>query len=519
MSFSITPTIGSEGNGFVMGVDYPVIRPDIDIGEGDVLNKGTVFVDGRPMTVTKMDGKFIVTEHRVSDDPVVNTWGLISTFVAPDQGCPDFRKWLLDALGHTRLDLEDMMQRFRCFKPFQSKLNPSNIALYPNIEKYLAGREVSMKAGKALKLMVPELSQVDLDKLVDSFRDRFDQRKFTLHTSKSADKFELAYSGDQVPMQNPSTTSFRKSLACSCMRKSCDDFEYCIDEHPSRAYASGDFSIIYTESNGRIGSRCTVWTHTDGKLKDTPQAAPIYGTCEHSIDMIVHELQEMGAEFADKARWEGAKLRRIPYEGSDESFIGPYLDLQPQALRDRGTHLVVDSSGEICGSDYGGVLGEAGYDCHCDSCGCGMYDDDYHYSEYYETTYCEGCYNDEHGYCELSEVDWPRNELVEVHTGTGATICARQDHEDIIEACDGNLWVNDDLTHCEYDDTHVPSHDLSKYDYFESSWDNEIYPMSEFCETDNGSFVSKDELDNDDDDWVLDENTGTYSPVIEGEDK
>jgi len=43
--------------------------------------------------------------------------------------------------------------------------------------------------------------------------------------------------------------------------------------------------------------------------------------------------------------------------------------------------------------------------------------------------------------------------------------------------------------------------------------------MSECCQTDNGSVVSKDELDNDDDDWVLDENTGTYSPVIEGEDK
>jgi len=66
MSFSITPTIGSESNDFVMGMDYPVIRPDIDIGEGDVLNKGTVFVNGRTMTVTRMDGKFMVTSHKVN---------------------------------------------------------------------------------------------------------------------------------------------------------------------------------------------------------------------------------------------------------------------------------------------------------------------------------------------------------------------------------------------------------------------------------------------------------------------
>jgi len=528
MSFSITPTIGSESNDFVMGMDYPVIRPDIDIGEGDVLNKGTVFVNGRTMTVTRMDGKFMVTSHKVSSDPVVKAWGLVPTFIPPDKGCPKFREWLWDALEvHTSLVVntcsdadilaQNMTQRFRCFKPFQSELNSSNIALYPNIEKFLAGREVSMKAGKALKLMIPELSQVDLDLLVDSFRSNFDQREFTLHTSKLADKFELAYNGDQVPMQNPSTTYTRKSLACSCMRKNCDEFQYNVDEHPSRAYASGDFSIIYTESNGKIGSRCTVWTHQDGE-PIIPQAAPIYGTCEHSIDMIANKLREMGAVFSNDACWIGAKLRRIPFEGNDDQFIGPYLDLSPQHLKDTGKYLIVSENGEIDGSEYNGVLGDT-YDCYCDDCGCGLGEDEYRYSDYYETTYCDDCYDNAHAHCELAGEDYPRDEVDEILCSNGRTIQAWREHEDVVEACDGNLWVHEDTMFCEYDETYVPSYDLIKYDYFQSDWDNEVYPMSECCTLADCSSVSKDELDNDGNDWVLDKKAGTWSPITEGEDE
>jgi hypothetical protein len=446
-------------------------------------------------------------------DPVLREWGDYKSFDMFHAADIDLQDWLqrkIPFLGHTCRPTF----RLRAFNARRSKQYKGKITVYQSHKDRDDGREVAMKPGRAFSLMFPELEHKVIIQLTDEFLQRFAPRTFTVHTASDAESFKLAYAGVQSETENIHTSCWRKHLAHSCMRY---DFEH-LPMHPAEAYASGDFDIVYvTDEDGLIGGRCVVYKKHDS---GNPQPSPVYGVSEQAIDMIINHLETIGAVKFGSSCWIGARLSRRDYE---DGFIAPYIDLSPQSLEesDCGKYLVVSNYGEIDASQYNGVLGSA-YT-HCESCGCGVSEDEYYYSEYNDNHYCPDCYHDDHYYC-----DWAGESVHHNETGTAffwrndrrceETVAqwVLEDGTNFVMCSDHEYWHVDCAHYCEYEDEFISSADLD--DYFWSSWDGELYPNDEFAdvvdEHGDTESVSKDEAK--EAGYVLDNDSGLW---IKGESK
>lgn len=281
--------------------------------------------------------------------------------------------------------------RLQLFLPDRSKNVVGGISIYQNkTKKDKDIRTPYSKIGRAFKAMFPEISDAMLEKWVDAYRAKFPVLNYTLKEGRDGADFKRAYSHNQAPMQNPYTTSSRKSLANSCMRYEFNNLPI----HPTEVYASGDFFILWTETEaGQIASRCVVY-HEEGSA---PQAGPVYGVCESSIDMIELKLKDMGAVLYPDSSWLGAKVNKVPHKHG--GIIGPYIDGHYQGLKDEGDYLTVcqDSKADYDASNYSGVLGDNNY-AYCTICGEGMDEGD-EYTGPDGNCYCEECYNERFRYC------------------------------------------------------------------------------------------------------------------------
>ena len=362
-------------------------------------------------------------------------------------------------------------------------------------DKGFAARRL-MKPGKALRHLFPWMSDSDVEKYVDAMRLELGERQYTLKTGRDADTFRDVYTGTQCRMENPATSTMRKSLANSCMRYE-DIMHHDIDgvlRHPVEAYASGEFEIVYvTDNKGHIAARCVVWIGDGSCDGFKPVWAPIYGVCEKSMDMIESHLDNIGAIDSN---WRGAALVRI--EGKDGGYIAPYLDLSPQHLDDNGSHLVVDSLGDIDASVYSGLLrDEPESMCDCENCG-ERYDSEDSGGMVGEQHVCDSCYYDSN-YCECYEERtfqdcetvylWRNGRAVEETWCDDAV-------DSYAERVDGVYWRADDL-YTDHDGDYITPEQVDNGEYFLSDWSAEFYPSADMCETDDGEIVSRQELDDD----------------------
>ena len=449
--------------------------------------------------------KRVYVENPCEDDPVLRKWGAHEDYQYFNCADHRLRHWLgskMDDLGLSSTQLcVKTTHRLLAFEPMRSKIAHGKVSVYQSQKDRDNDRQVAMKPGRAFTLMFPEIDHKAIITLVDEFLQEFAPRNLTLRTGRDADTFVKAYAWDQSPTENIDTCSYRKSSASSCMRY---DFDH-LPAHPVSAYASGDFEMVYTtDQNDRIASRCVVWmTSPDGDLP-SPQAAPIYGVSEQSIDMIADHLSRLGATFAQDANWTGARLKSIPYSeyGEDGRYIAPYLDLMPQYLTADGNYLTVDGCGEIDASSYEGILGNSRT---CTICDCSMSDDDAYVSMTNEEDYCEQCYYERHFHCEYAMED------THVDDGTRAWTAGRwgleeewvseygiQNHFMWCES-DQEWWSEDDAVWCEYEEEFISPRRIDQY--FTSDWnDQSVYPLSQHCETVGGDSVGRDELD---EDWEL----------------
>ena len=306
----------------------------------------------------------------------------LSTSVTKD---PELCSFLSKQLHHKTKDLWAV----KFYQPFLSEKFPGNIALYKTREDFNRDRIVSMRPGKVVRYMFPELTDKDVADTVDQFNIKFHPAPVGVKVGDKPEDFKHAYSHTQAEMQNIYTTSGRKSLAYSCMRH---DFSH-LDRHPTEAYASGEFKIYWTEdARGHISSRCVVWF----KPGDKPQAGPVYGTSENAIDTTLSALRTVDAITFENSSWYGAKLLKIEHENG--GVIAPYLDCSHKGLADRGDYLkVVEAyNGDYDASDYSGVLGGG---CNCYECDDSC-DEDYGFDGHH---FCEHCFNDLVGFCEDTE--------------------------------------------------------------------------------------------------------------------
>jgi len=456
--------------------------------------------------------KKVYAEDVNEPDPVLRAWGVYDHLNMWDLQDRRFHQWLEKKFINLLAGSHDhntckIRYRLCAFGPRRSEKFHPKISVWQSLENRDNDRVTAMKPARAFSLMFPELDHKAIIQLNDEYLQEFAPRDFTIHVSKEADDFRLAYAGEQSPNENIDTTPFRKHLAHSCMRY---DFDH-LPMHPAEAYASGDFTIVYAlDQNDLVAGRCVVYTNNV-----PPQAGPIYGVSEQAIDCIQERLESMGADMTNNASWIGAKLKRVEYDGG---FIGPYLDLTPQSLLDMDDHLEVNRMGEIDASQYNGVLGS--HHTQCCQCNERLSEDEYWYSEYTSEHYCESCYYDEHVYCDyLGDTVHVDQTIVCYRVGYGGQHEAVQVYEQIVHdgdvfimCTDDEYWHIDDIVYCECDDTWISPDDID--DYFTSDWDDELYPNEVMCNLVNGETVSTYELDADGNDWKKNKDN-EWEPVPE----
>ena len=461
---------------------------------------------------------FVVKRVTLKDegeaDPVLKEWGPFGSIT--DYSTEDVRlfKWFTtyfyahyaesdpdpDCFPNSVLKWQ---RRLTAFQPIRSKLKYGSMSIYKSLDMRMDDRHTVMKPGRAISTMFPELEHKQVILLVDDFLKEFVPRTLTISVAKDRAAFKLAYGGTQSPMENIQTTHNRKSSASSCMRY---DFDH-LDCHPAEAYASGDFIVVMAlDQKGLVAGRCVVYTGDDCI---GPQAGPIYGVSEQALDMIEDHLGEMDAE-TDTPHWGAARLLAIPANGDNEGgYIAPYLDTEPRMLEvtSDGKYLVQDDTGSIDASSYSGVLG--GYENHCNCCGEGLAEHESIWSEYCETDFCEDCWHNEHFHCEYSEESHHNDEAVTAYRldrkGIKEELRVSEwsvNQGDCFVMCvGGEHWHIDDVQYCEGDDEWISPEDID--DYFRSDWDEELHLVVAMCTLVDGETVSKQELDDDDGTWEL----------------
>lgn len=406
-------------------------------------------------------------------DEVLKTWGAtyraFAWYALGGLGSNELNSFFRDLFSDMRI-LKDVPAQVRllCFSPSLSKITPGQISIWESNDKLKTNRKTSMKPGRAIRKMFPELTDAELEKVVDAYRAEFPAKKYTLREGREREDFKKAYSGEMERYENIYTTGHRKSLANSCMRYPFDS----LDAHPGEAYASGEFSIFYTVSErGLIGSRCVVWWGKDGR---SPVAGPIYGVDETSIDMVQEELDKIGAKLVENGHsWLGAQLLDIP-DGPHRKIL-PYLDCSPKFVNESLVVSNVRGNGYDL-SSYEGSIYPSNHLC-CENCGDLIYEGEEEY--YNDDVYCEHCFDDRFSYCDHFNEAFPRDEMVEVYQhGTWYRSSRLTVHEsavdngDFIECDSGEIWRAEDVTYV--GDIAVDPADL-RDNYFQSDWDGEYH--------------------------------------------
>ena len=244
------------------------------------------------------------------------------------------------------------------FKPEKVE-GSSAISLFLNAKDAKRERRTTMKGGRAFKHMFNHLSDKEIAALAEAWIEESSPREFVLKVGGERKDFRKAYCGVRAKYRNPVTTSYRKSLATSCMHttKVADGDG---DMSPAEVYASGDFKIAWLETlEGHIAARVVF----SARVGTKSYHAPIYGACEQSLDMLDTYLQDNKVELSsDLGEWHGLKLLNIE---SDGRTVGPYMD---GCIRGNisGDHIVLSHSGDL---DFDSTDGYASDGEMCACCG------------------------------------------------------------------------------------------------------------------------------------------------------
>lgn len=440
--------------------------------------------------------KFKTQESVSFNDPVLDEFSLVDDPIDPYYDMNDVARtlWILipDSDLANRFKTRCMLTHFR-----QSTQNRNNLALYLNQKQKDAKRIQSLRPGRAIRALLPEVTDALIEQMVDAFRKNFPTNEYAVKRGFAAEDFKHMYAHPMMAMQNPRTTDSRKSLGNSCMRHA-DNFKS-LPHHPAEAYASGEFEAIWSENtDGRIASRLVVWHPPQGhRLHGKPQCGPVYGTCEYSIDLLEDVARDMGAQLYDGATWGGAKWQKLPYH---DGVIAPYSDHE-QSIEDCGDYLKVGGDCDYEASNYGGVLGGSdrnGFD--CDECGTYIDPDcdDYFHTD--RGCICYSCRDRSYFYCEDYEEDHPRDEMCTVYRSSRwgrdtRYVCEAARDENYVLCIDNDeYWHIDDATQLANEDWISPE-GKSSGDYAECVSDDNWYPVTEMYPLVKGGYVARDNFD------------------------
>lgn len=392
---------------------------------------------------------------------------------------------LIEWRERSRRDIDLVL---RVFMPNVDQDLPNALIIFPTIDAREKGRPARavMKIGRALRRMFPVLLDNEVDNLVDVVKRKLIAQEYNYFVSKDASAFKKAYSWVPADYGNLDTTWSKKHMANSCMRY---EFEN-LCAHPAEFYASGDFEIHWLETReGKIAARCVVAVAKAG-ANITPQPAPVYAVCEDSHEFLWNKLKAHGCLPISESDWKGCLLKVIYCNGSSyhDGFIGAYLDLDPRGAiyQEDSEYLVISPRGDVDCSNYGGVL-FAGDRYTCRDCDEGLGEDEvYRGGCSDDYSYCSDCYWERYANCENCGDDEPRANCSDVmaRSGYAETWCDTCCGNHAVEATDGNLWSETDVTLVASGD-YVTEDELQD-NYFLCSLVTDWYPNDQLCELSNG---------------------------------
>ena len=188
------------------------------------------------------------------------------------------------------------------------------------------GKRTVMKFGRWLNQAFPFLTDIEKEKLGDWYSDNYGPLNATFHRATTG--FENIVTKRMGKRAGFSTTSWRKSLADSCMRYEASVLN--LTGHPYSAYESGDWELCYLlDQNGYLLGRCLV-------NLPTGTHSAIYGVSSPSIQMLKEEMRKLGYTQVseDAEEWDGSRLKYIEDTWCDSDneddvmvFLVPYVDI------------------------------------------------------------------------------------------------------------------------------------------------------------------------------------------------
>lgn len=293
----------------------------------------------------------------------------------------------LSSFSYGHFDYQSALHSTFYFRP---KFSKEGVSFFTNLKDFERGRRTTTTIGRYLRKIAPQIKDAEIERAVEKYNKTFVKRDFTLKRGVSRKDFEHAYNGKQAEMLNPRTSSSRKSLANSCMRNM-----HIEGLSPAEVLGSGDFEILWLEDeNGLIGGRVVVYLKKDS----APQAGPIYGVCEHSLDTLQEALDEMGAVGYDDASWQGARLLRIPVYGDDILML--YCDMAEEGWDD-GEFIHLDHRDSDTNTQTTEGFVSAGHRTRCCDCGVGVHEDEVYYNDDGDV-YCEHCFYRNYYTCDVT---------------------------------------------------------------------------------------------------------------------
>lgn len=384
---------------------------------------------------------------------------------------------------------------------------PGYIVMWANEKGREKGRKgrISLKSGRAFRKMFPCLTDAEIERLVDEFRNRFAVRTLTVHQTQERQMFRDVFSGNMAEFENPYTTSSRKFLGNSCMRYSFEE----IDAHPAEAYASGDFTLFFArDERGKIAGRCVVYTEPEKW-----QAAPIYGVSEQAISKIEQAILNANSDVqfeCYKSDWDGARMLFI--ENNCGAAILPYIDTDIRKLTktDDG-FLVFDTGGEYHADTISGLVYPSRLRCFH----CGDSVSDAYAVTHHGDRWCEDCFHENHFHCDccneyepVEQMNTVFSESQHIHANENyyCDHCANCSATEVLHIRGRTvLWAEDEVITTADGDNVSPR--LAAEEYFVSDWDGEYYHIDDTAEVGDGSYVSVTEIQiaiNNGEKWVQD---------------
>lgn len=356
----------------------------------------------------------------------------------------------------------DRMRILHNHSPVMDKDDPKYCYFWPDIkhrEKGESGRR-RVKLGKAVKAMFDLTDDKIVEQVTLEWKQFLDKdSNMILEVGSDRESFKKAYTYPVCSENFQGYSHCIKSLSASCMRYGFENLPC----HPAEVYASGDFDIVYVESQGQIAGRMIVY-------KKNKTCGPMYVSRAKAKEMLEAYMEENDLDFGD---FLGAKLLKIRYCGD---FVAPYIDdVDSRKVDEVGEYLKITEDGSYrCENTCG--LTESNVICYC----CEDVVDEGSFIQVDDRIYCDDdcAQRDGVNFCSYSE-EYVREDVYCVITPFGEVFWCESvvndmaiyvndeyyDKDMVMEDVDGNYFVEDQLEDgeyffCEYSEKYYPEEDF-----------------------------------------------------------